>query len=163
MNLKLHRFITISLTGCCSCLYHHFRIATLLSQGLTQNQNWGFNICRCHKLLIYISNVSKCCFCPIFWNIPQNTWAVFHNLIQLMSPEPLNRGESIYWDIQMDSHKPRLFPSLKQWRWRDVTEISYDSAKMRLTNILMRKCQPCPLVPNTQEREEPELQQKLIQ
>ena len=83
-------------------------------------------------------------------HLPKHTWASFYNLlILLMSPEPLNRGQSIYWDIRMDSPAPCLSPPLKRWSRRHVTEIGCDSAKMRLTNILMRKCQPCSRVPTT--------------
>lgn len=98
-------------------------------------------------------------FGHICWYIKRSrTVSIYPNHLRLLLQSPhstneaSNRGQSIYWDIQMDSRTPCLSSSLKRWRWRDVTEIGCDSAKMRLTNILMRKCQPRCLVPTAADR-----------
>lgn len=56
-----------------------------------------------------------------FWCLSpstKNTWASFYNLLTLlMSWELLNRGESVYWDIQMCSltQSFSLFETMEVW------------------------------------------------
>lgn len=98
-----------------------------------------------------ISWISYCVKCLLTVFIYPNHLSLLLQSPHFTNEEPLNSGENIYWDIQMDSLSPCLSPSLEKWGsgWRDVTEIGCDSTKMRLTNILMRKCHLCSLVPTT--------------